>query len=1099
MQPFDCLDAKTEIYGPHILEASAGTGKTFAIEHLFVRFLQEVDISEILVVTFTRKATRELKGRIFQNIEKALLDLKKEKSFSFDYLHSFKRNEGGIDRLSEGLFSFDQSQIYTIHGFCQRMLSEHFLQAGTYLQPDSSESVVKEKLLIHIQENLSFLGFHPHQFQTLLRKLGGIDTLCEKLLYEYPKTPIEIKTCAEVLELLNEKLLLMPDFFEKDIEECLAFFPSYKKTGFSDYESFALQLEKLFSVLGKKLCSEEEFGFFIKTKLSLLCFLDPQNLKKNKEPHHFSSLTWAQKEILPLIEEAVDANSLFSSLYRTLFPTIDKIHEKEGFFPPDRILDKMEKMVFQEEFYHEVRKRYKVLIIDEFQDTDPIQWSIFENLFLKEPYLKALYLVGDPKQSIYRFRNADLYTYLRAQEKVGTSALFHLSSNFRSHESLVSSLNALFSPPFAKKWLTLPKTDSHLNYLPVEAKAKQEGLDDHLAPLHFFVAEEHAKRTVPSKETEGKKLFPFIYNEIIRLKKEGYQDKDFAILVKDRYQAARVKEYLEKRGLCTLCHTTNDLRQSSIYTALKDFFEMIIFFPNDSMMKKVLLGPFFQLSFEELLSFEKSDFYSSIYKNFSALKDVLEKEGLSSFFSFLFTTRFFEEEKTIIDQICKKDLNLFYEFIQLIELIMDLYEGPCENLFLLFEEIEKLSLSEEERLKLQATNLENAVEIITIHMSKGLEYTIVFALGLASRVNPDPTLSEQELKELDAEKMRQLYVALTRAKKRVYVPYIIDLSKKMLSLGQRASIEIFLQKASGLEYLDQHSLKSVLQKINKEVSLSYLEEKIIQTIGVRKLFSYSYENRSLNISSEKIFSFSSLLIKGSYLEKDEKEPFQSLSSVEVPLVGLLEEPPAGPQTGTFLHEVLEKVLLNPYLREDQELFSLIKEKSVKTDLQKHDKALFQMVKNALYLPLFEKESLSIQSLSNDHMHVEMDFFYPLRKEGKIQDYLKGIIDLAFYHDGKYYLVDWKSNYLEKGYNFKAMQETVIEHEYDLQASIYVEAFRRFIENVEKKSFENVFGGAYLIFLRGIGVESDSKTGIYQFDQKQLKGENEIYAVLSDRK
>src|ERR1700722_8930294 len=113
MKRFDILDRTTKISGNHFLEASAGTGKTFAIEHLAVRLIAEsgFKIEEILIVTFTRAATRDLKKRIRRNLERAL-----SSAASFDYLQAF--NEEQKRRLEEALICFDQAQIFTIHGFC---------------------------------------------------------------------------------------------------------------------------------------------------------------------------------------------------------------------------------------------------------------------------------------------------------------------------------------------------------------------------------------------------------------------------------------------------------------------------------------------------------------------------------------------------------------------------------------------------------------------------------------------------------------------------------------------------------------------------------------------------------------------------------------------------------------------------------------------------------------------------------------------------------------------------------------------------------------------------------------------------------------------
>ena len=126
MQKFDCLSIDCPLLGAHILEASAGTGKTFSIEHVFVRLLLEkkgIELEEILAVTFTRAAARELKGRIRNNIEKAISFLQNGLS-PWDYLKAVDHPERAIRILLDAQAVFDRCQIFTIHGFCYRMLKE---------------------------------------------------------------------------------------------------------------------------------------------------------------------------------------------------------------------------------------------------------------------------------------------------------------------------------------------------------------------------------------------------------------------------------------------------------------------------------------------------------------------------------------------------------------------------------------------------------------------------------------------------------------------------------------------------------------------------------------------------------------------------------------------------------------------------------------------------------------------------------------------------------------------------------------------------------------------------------------------------------------
>nr|NGX36759.1 RecBCD enzyme subunit RecB [Candidatus Anoxychlamydiales bacterium] len=142
MQVFDVLKQNSQIFGKKIIEASAGTGKTFAIEHLIVRLLLEKEnpltIDQILVVTFTKAATKELRFRIRGTLQKALLFLKKrlKEESIFSYLIPFIEKEDKISKLQNAIDLFETAQIFTIHSFCFKALKEFAFEADILLDID---------------------------------------------------------------------------------------------------------------------------------------------------------------------------------------------------------------------------------------------------------------------------------------------------------------------------------------------------------------------------------------------------------------------------------------------------------------------------------------------------------------------------------------------------------------------------------------------------------------------------------------------------------------------------------------------------------------------------------------------------------------------------------------------------------------------------------------------------------------------------------------------------------------------------------------------------------------------------------------------------
>ena len=190
MRPFNCLSSDCPIFGPHLLEASAGTGKTFSIEHVVVRLLiesEEIEIEQILAVTFTRAATRDLKRRIRANIEEALSRIQSSKK-GWEYLDPYLGSEKAARKLRDASLAFDQCQIFTIHGFCHRMLQEFAFEAdlGFSLRDPDREALVPKRIRREAKKFIETgIGpdlLCPEQMACLLKECDSLDELVQSLL-----------------------------------------------------------------------------------------------------------------------------------------------------------------------------------------------------------------------------------------------------------------------------------------------------------------------------------------------------------------------------------------------------------------------------------------------------------------------------------------------------------------------------------------------------------------------------------------------------------------------------------------------------------------------------------------------------------------------------------------------------------------------------------------------------------------------------------------------------------------------------------------------------------------------------------------------------
>ena len=1034
LQKFDCLSRDCPLFGPHLLEASAGTGKTFSIEHIYVRLIlqslkeeNQIEVESILVVTFTRAATRELKARIRENFEKALAFLRaNDSAAAWDYLKPFlaEERETAIRALEEALSGFDRCQIFTIHGFCWRMLREFAFEArigfslpdpdGGRQTSDRMKQGVQDFLEYGIEENL----LCAEQAALLLKKYPSLEMIgelllkgrgdeggkgsfaqfherCKAALQRWPGPPIE-----------GEKL--QEDFFALQ----------------KNFKAVKGDLPAQAAALGKMFADPENpipFRILLKENGTLFKFLDPVNRKvKATFPetlHYRGFFEWARKAFEGTIAEA--RKNILPALQGVWNPIQEKLlSEAESSANPDEILNQMKKALEQESFSSAVRKKYAAVIIDEFQDTDAVQWEIFRRLFLEKSLLRALYFVGDPKQSIYRFRKADVYVYLQARDLLGDRHLFHLDTNFRSSKSLVGALNALFD----RDWLHLPKAGRSLPYLPVQAGSSTHSVfSDQKGAVHFLLSEGDRK------ESFEREFIPFAAAEIERLLPELKTASSFAILVKDRFQGEKALNFLQKRGIPAVARSRTSLGDTFAFDAIRELFAAISKPTDLNAAKIVLAGPFggedLQLPFDDW-------------------KQIVEEKGLVRFCNAFFNHCV--QGSSLLKKIVSYDAGFYRDLLQLFELLFD-WERKEGFSFLglqaFFRCLEE-SRDDQEGFQRRMEVDESAVQIMTLHASKGLEFEIVFALGLSS-LSPE---TEEEAEEINAEKLRQLYVAMTRAKRRLYVPAV--LSEKEAPLSAQSPMELFCKHLESslpdfLLSLSQKESVTFERWVQSSPSPQNLEKEMVPLTFVPKKISYD---------TSIVHSFTSLA-----QTKHESSPEFS-PSLEFTLHTL----PRGAETGIVIHSLFEKIFSLPDRKNDAAIDLLVEEELRFTSLVLWKDCIQKMVKQTLSMQLMTRDGLfSLADLKGEEMQVEMEFLFHSPPH-----FVKGFIDLVFCYKEKFYFLDWKTNWLgenEEAYHFAFLDAAMKAHDYPLQAALYAEALRR---HLGIDDFTEKFGGAFYLFVRG---------------------------------
>jgi len=1094
MTTFDILDRRLDIHRHYLLEASAGTGKTFSIENIVVRLLIEGDalpLEKILVVTYTRAATRDLKIRIRANIEKALAALNGQTEQVPDYLQAIQESgdvETAIRRLDEALFCFDRAQISTIHGFCARMLRDHVFESDLGLEvPGADENLPNTELLRVIKDffrtEVRPETYSPAQLGIVLGAHKGQLENLENAILRVVKSGCQIAKTPGFTHYFEHFVNVMKGLKHRSdfiIEDFHAQAGSFKVLKVDASERTA-RLERFAKLFEKETWQPSDFDQLIRYGLYYVEALDPSLLKTKakqvgREALHYPDLVeLLRQQLYPIVKEARHYGMIFARMCHECQQMVVKYLTEEEKVRPDDFLQNMWKGLQNPEFVDKVRAKYQAAIIDEFQDTDPIQWQIFKKLFLDWGHL---YLVGDPKQSIYAFRQADIYTYLSAAKSLGADHRASLDTNYRSVPSLIKSLNILFSVP---DLISLPKIGESLPYPEVKAceAITEKAFSDSLGTLHFFIAESENPKKFNLIQMETDFFFPFILQEIQRLhEKDGIAFHQFAILVRDKAQANRMGNYLKEHGMPAALQKNSGLAESSALPAMKELIKAVLHPRNDSLLKTTLGSQIFGWTHDQIRSLEQHEKLEEVLAQFYEWRRQLFDHGFAGFYQSLMHV-------VAVGLLSQQDGLAFYQDLSHIaELIMEQQsktQAFPERLLEFLDDFETMETNDEDRIKRKIDPDRKAIQIQTLHSSKGLEYDVVFALGLINRVRgpddliPDenqvltPVIDEQSAfyqkycQEVDAEKMRQFYVAMTRAKYRLYAPAILGV--KSGEPGTASPMELYLEKLDKplYEFLDCAHIAytrvndQAFEKSEKnELNFVELHPPSLIEVPGKPLFVHSFTHLAKRTS----FDIHQTISPPHDFNVIDKTPHNM---------------PSGSQTGTILHEILEDISFEKL----HDIPVIVAKHVAGTEFVGWEAVFIQIVRNVLQVSLNDgQHSFSLCEIDPTRLYKETEFLYPCDV-----GFIKGVMDLIFEHNGKYYLLDWKSNWLGPGiesYGREAMEAAMREHDYFLQGALYTEALKRFLRIVDDREFEECFGGIYYLFLRGIDLDVNAGTGVMHF-------------------
>jgi exodeoxyribonuclease V beta subunit len=1135
------------LQGLSLVEAGAGTGKTYNITSLYIRAIVEHELvpKQILVLTYTDAATIELKSRIRKRIKDSLESLRSNKAKDDDpFLVQLleRKQPNWIDLLTTALQAFDEASIFTIHGFCQKLLREESISFG--VQPDFE--VLKDPLELYQDAIDDYWREVVQQYSSdrkgrallnfLIQQKLSVDELSQFVLPILSKPyaiiepqNIEQNKIDQVIENLfglyhqlraewhNDRALLQ-DILNSGVLNGSVYRENVRTTGLKKINNWLEGENEIF-------CVPEKLNLFTSSVLY-------ERVKKGKsvDPPPFSFIL---DEFMQQYEQFLSYKEWFIlNALNEIKVKITAYKKAINVLSFDDFLQLVD-LNLDKRLSTKLAQKYPIALVDEFQDTDPIQYSIFKKIYMNSK--SALFMIGDPKQAIYSFRGADLFTYFEATKEVPDEQKYSLSANFRSDEHLIKGVNKLFSVqkhpfilenpafrkanfPDSKTSLTLKKgteTQASTQFIEIDYDEDRDGnsIGDARGRVSNYVAHQISD----------------LLSGTYQIGNRPVQASDIAVLVKKNAEAELVHQSLYDLGIPSLLKSKESIYSSQEAIELKDILKAILNSSNDGIVKVALSTEYIGYKANQISNLnDDPEALGELVNWFKSARETWSKKGIIAALELL-NTEFHIEEKLSVLSFAERRLTNYYHLQELLINIEKQHKSSPSNLYRIY--LNKLNnvreITDDELLRLESDD--DLVTITTMHSSKGLEYPIVVLPFLwddmlyssnknkVSQYHNDEDdlvinigsvsedAKEQQKLESIADAMRLAYVALTRAEVVNIIP-LVDMNMYKSTLAAL----LFGAEAYSSKKDPAFNYEACLSKLNELKDPATLvikkEEELVLKEHVQKT---SFSTSDLSAESftrndldrlTKVVSFSSL----SQHSKTDSDGFDFDFDERASIHETQEDQqidrfsfPRGADAGNLLHDIFEYINFDD---SSTDINQVIKEKMGEWGFANKWESLLQEWVGEI-LTTYLNDELQLTNVSREDVLKEMEFHFtineldpselantireqnqlPLHTQSVIRGYMKGFIDLIFRHNGKYFILDYKSNHLGDTYDdYKPEHlKTAMEHsDYDIQYHIYVLALKKYLEARDPNfDYERDFGGVYYLFLRGMRPDK-RLNGIY---------------------
>jgi exodeoxyribonuclease V beta subunit len=1124
-----------------VIEASAGTGKTFLIEHLVVDRLVRGDarLEEMLVVTFTDRAASELRRRVGALIKTVATT----RESAANATSVWTIDDEARARLATALRAIDSAPISTIHAFCQRVLTEQAFAGGRLLVQQSVESraAFAAAFAEVLRQELAVDSAQAPYLEAYLARGGSAATVdsLELLLYRAhqlrarwgtPFDPERIAAAARAFARLTAAEL------------------DAATTGMhgSTAKAVSARLRTL-QAATLRFEGDGNTGRFLGTldlpagKDDLLAFVS-ERLERRTGP------------VVAAVAELADAAIPLEAAVAQLFvpPVAARLAARKqaaGLYDFDDMLTLVNDALAGPrgaDLTATLRQRFRLAIVDEFQDTDQIQWEIFRRIF-DERAARPLYLVGDPKQAIYGFRGADVATYIEARQTVAAAdEAHHLTRNFRSTRAVIDAYNAILDQTAAEPFFNHGdvKYDPPVTYGPEhDGTPAAPTPTSAAAPVTLLrvTAEEDVARLPMRVVREG--LAQAISAEIVDLLAgteplpgaEPLRASDIFVLTRTWVEAKAVAGALGARGVPAVIYNQEGLYASPEARQVRDLLRAVADPRDPAKRLRAWLTPFFGLSLADLPAAAGADGDHPLFGRLFAWHAAAAREPLGRLYARILDESGVLSRELFLGESARRLVNIRHLFEVLSAEAARAARPLGDVVRRLSALCEKLLVPEAEEGNVQRLESDHdAVQIMTMHKAKGLEAEVVFLYGgyspspnrgvrhytdagsrVATAGRPrSNALGELIKRERESEDQRLFYVALTRARRRLYLPFsgegesdapieggtreinwklsggYTHVNRRLRALradeGQRRHFETrdvpIDPRGSGEGGRPRLTLGLVGWRpdVEKAAASTKLSTKPATKLSTKPATAASAPaSLEAELAQLRLHRVGPTLTSYSRIKQSEggyRPPTEIHDETNdaPPLAD--DDLPGGARAGVFVHDLLERVPLET-LRATVGFEAWAARDDIRALLEatlrrhgrdpRHLAAAARLAHAALTAPLPVVGGVLPGLAFAKREAREMEFLFPFPEAagGADRGYVKGFVDLLFEHEGRVYFGDWKTDRLPSW--DEAVVEAHVAKNYALQEQLYALALVRMLGITSEADHQARFGGTLYLFVRGL--------------------------------